>query len=75
MHEDFLASARSLFYPRRTYRAIVSASGEAVDGKIRDRFLHWVTTGACDQKKEDAIAALEYINEIASDEKTGCGTG
>ena len=68
-HETLLASARSLFYPKRTYRAIVSGSGEAVDIKTRERFLAWVDTHACDQKRNDAIAALEYIRTIASGEK------
>ena len=27
-HDALLASARSLFYPKRTYRAIVSVAGE-----------------------------------------------
>jgi TfuA protein len=62
-----LASARSLFYPKRTYRAIVSSAGEAVDEKTGDRFLYWVSANSCDQKKEDAIAALEYIRRIAND--------
>jgi hypothetical protein len=64
-HDALLASARALFYPKRTYRAIVSAAGEAVDEETKRRFLHWVPAGACDQKKEDAIAALEYIRNIA----------
>jgi hypothetical protein len=63
-HDALLASARSLFYPKRTYGAIVSAAGEAVDEKTRVRFLDWVITGACDQKRDDAIAALEYIRDI-----------
>ena len=65
VHDALLASARSLFYPKRTYRAIVSAAGEAVDEETRERFLHWVPAGACDQKKDDAVAALEYIRKIA----------
>ena len=40
-------------------------AGDAVDNDTRERFLHWVPAGACDQKKEDAIAALEYIRNIA----------
>ncbi len=64
-HDALLASARALFYPKRTYRAIVSAAGETVDEETKRRFLHWVPAGACDQKKEDAIAALEYIRNIA----------
>ncbi|MDD1692600.1 MAG: TfuA-related McrA-glycine thioamidation protein, partial [Methanoregula sp.] len=62
-HDALLLSARSLFYPKRTYQAIVSAVGDALDEKTRDRFLNWVISGACDQKREDAVAALEYIRD------------
>jgi len=62
-HDALLSSARSLFYPKRTYQAIVSAAGDALDEKTRDRFLNWVISGAFDQKREDAIAALEYIRD------------
>ena len=65
-HDILLASARSLFYPKRTYRAIVSGSGDAVDVSTRERFLAWVDTDACDQKRNDAVAALEYIRNIGS---------
>jgi hypothetical protein len=64
-HDALLSSARSLFYPKRTYRAIVSGTGDAVDAKTRERFLSWVDTNSCDQKRSDAIAALEYIRKIA----------
>ena len=63
VHGALLSSARSLFYPKRTYPAIVSAAGNAIDEKTRDRFLNWVISGACDQKREDAVAALEYIRD------------
>ena len=63
VHDALLSSARSLFYPKRTYPAIVSAAGDAIDEKTRDRFLNWVISGACDQKREDAVAALEYIRD------------
>ncbi len=64
VHDALLASARSLFYPKRTYGAILSAAGDAIDEKVRKRFLGWVITGACDQKREDAAAALRYIRDI-----------
>ena len=67
--DALLASARSLFYPKRTYGAIVSAAGDAVDKKTRERFLGWVITGACDQKREDAVAALEYIRDITGKDR------
>jgi hypothetical protein len=65
--DALLSSARSLFYPKRTYRAIVSGAGDAVDEETRERFLSWVTTCAVDQKREDAVAALEYIRKIAGE--------
>ena len=64
VHDALLVSARSLFYPKRTYRAIVSGSGVAVDVATRERFLAWVDTNACDQKRNDAIQALRYIADL-----------
>jgi len=68
-HDTLLTVARSLFYPKRTYRAIVSTAGDLLDEKTRVRFLGWLITGACDQKREDAVAALEYIQKIARESK------
>ncbi len=39
VHDTHLASARSLFYPKRTYGAIVSAAGDVIDDEVRKRFL------------------------------------
>ena len=64
VHDALLSSARSLFYPKRTYRAIVSGSGDAVNVPTRERFLAWVDTNACDQKRNDAIEALRYIADL-----------
>jgi len=64
VHDALLTSARSLFYPRRTYRAMVSGSVDAVDLKTRERFLAWVDTNDCDQKRNDAIEALRYIADL-----------
>ena len=69
VHDALLASARSLFYPKRTYPAIVSGSGEAVDAATRGQFLAWVDTHACDQKRNDAVAALEYIRGIRGEQE------
>jgi hypothetical protein len=55
-----LNAARSLFYPQRTYPAIVSAAGNAMDDGTKERFLAWVEKNSCDLKREDAIAALQY---------------
>jgi hypothetical protein len=63
-HDALLVSARSLFYPKRTYRAIVAGAGDTMDEKAGECFLNWVTSGACDRKREDAVEALEYIRNI-----------
>jgi len=63
-HDLLLTTARSVFYPQRTYSRIVSAAGTSLDAETRERFLLWVEKGQCDQKREDAIAALEYIRGL-----------
>ena len=68
-HDAFLAAARSVFYPDRTYPQVVAAAAGTVDTATRDRFSVWVGEHACDQKKADAIAALEYIRNLAAGEK------
>jgi hypothetical protein len=65
--EALLAAARSVFYPQRTYRTIVYQAVDAIDEKARERFLQWVKTNACDQKRDDAVAALEYIRKIVGE--------
>ena len=66
-HAVLLAAAQSIFYPQRTYGRIVSAAGERIAAPVRDRILAWVNHHSCDQKREDAIAALEYIRVIVED--------
>jgi len=63
-HDALLAAARSLFYPQRTYPAILSATEHTVDAATRDRFRAWVQDHAVDRKRLDAIAALEYIRNL-----------
>jgi TfuA protein len=58
-----LAAAQSVFYPQRTYGRIVTAAGNTVIPETRDRFLSFVKHHAVDRKREDAIAALEYIGK------------
>jgi len=68
-HDALLTAARSVFYPKRTYRTIVSSAGDAVNAGTRERFLAWVESGACDQKRTDAVAALEFIRKISQEEQ------
>jgi len=63
-HDILLAVAKSIFYQNRTYPRIVAAAGDKLDEPARKQFLAWVETGKCDQKREDAIAALEYIRDF-----------
>jgi len=64
-HATLLAAARSVFYPQRTYPKIASAAGDAVDAATKDRFLAFAAASQADQKQEDAIAALEYVRDLA----------
>ena len=64
-HATLFAAAQSVFYPQRTYGRIVSLAGGAVTPETRERFLSWVKLHAVDQKRKDAVAALEYIRGIS----------
>lgn len=66
-HAVLLAAAQAVFYPQRTYAKVVAVAGDAVLPEIRERFLTWVQLHAVDQKRKDAVAALEYIKEITND--------
>jgi hypothetical protein len=66
-HEALLAAARSVFYPQRTYARITAAAGETVGTATQERFLSWAGGHACDQKRQDAIEALEYIAGLGND--------
>ena len=64
-HATLLAAAQAVFYPQRTYGRIVSGAGAAIDPETRERFLAWVKLHAVDQKRKDAVAALEYIRKLS----------
>lgn len=64
VHQILLDAARSVFYPQRTYQKIVTVAGDAIDTATKERFLAFVTETPADQKREDAIAALEYIRDL-----------
>jgi hypothetical protein len=63
IHMALLGSARSLFYPERTYPRICQAAGEAVSPTIRQAFLRFIAEHGIDVKRQDAIRALEYIRD------------
>jgi TfuA protein len=66
-HAALLLAAQSVFYPQRTYGRIMSAAGAAVSNETQERFLSFVKLHAVDQKRKDAVAALEYIRTIAEE--------
>ena len=66
-HTALLAAAQSIFYPQRTYGRIVSAAGAALTPATQERFMAWVKLHSCDQKRDDAVAALEYIRGIGGE--------
>jgi hypothetical protein len=65
-HAALFTAAQSVFYPQRTYSRIVSSAGESVSPETLDRFLSWVKLHAVDQKRKDAVAALEYIKGLTN---------
>ncbi len=68
-HDVLLAAAKSVFYPQRTYRRVAESAGDDLDNGVRNRFLGWVKDHSCDRKRDDAVAALEYIRGLLKDEK------
>ena len=54
-----LAAARSLFYPDRTWPAILH--GAPIDAAERARFEAWLPTGVVDQKRADALELLALL--------------
>lgn len=66
-HAILLSKARSIFYPQRTYPKIVSSAGDSLDAHTQKRFLAWALDHAVDQKRQDAIGALEYIRGMVTE--------
>jgi len=64
-HRALLAAAHAVFYPQRTYPKIVAVAGNAISPATKERFLAFAATTPADQKREDAVAALEYIRDLA----------
>ena len=60
-----LAAARGLYFPERTYDAVVEAAEGKADPEELARFLAFAGEHAVDRKREDALMALEYIRDLA----------
>jgi hypothetical protein len=63
--EELLASARSLYFPDRTYPLVCRHAEERLPAETCRRFLEFSRVHAVDQKREDAIAALRRTRERA----------
>lgn len=57
-------AARNLYFPDRTYDAIVEAAEGKADPEDLARFAEFAGEHAVDRKREDALLALRYIKEI-----------
>lgn len=60
-----LDAARELYFPERTYDAVVEAAEGKADPKDLARFAAFAAEHAVDQKREDALLALERIRDLA----------
>jgi len=60
-----LEAARALYFPDRAYDAIIEAAEGKADPEDLARFLAFAGEHAVDQKREDALMALEYIRDLA----------
>jgi len=60
-------AAKEIYFPDRTYEAVASAAEErGGDPEEAARFLEFAREHAVDQKRKDALLALEYIRDIIS---------
>ncbi|RZN33542.1 MAG: TfuA-related McrA-glycine thioamidation protein [Methanophagales archaeon ANME-1-THS] len=64
--EKLVAIARSLYYPERVYERILSDAEGVVDQQMLEQLKKFLTEEKRDLKREDAIAALKRIKEIAT---------
>ncbi|WP_292520529.1 TfuA-related McrA-glycine thioamidation protein [Methanoculleus sp.] len=60
-----LEAARGLYFPERTYDAVVEAAAGTTEPEDLARFLVFAGEHAIDQKQEDAVLALRYIRDTA----------
>ncbi|WP_067073594.1 TfuA-related McrA-glycine thioamidation protein [Methanoculleus horonobensis] len=61
---SLLEAARALYFPERTYDAVVEAAEGKTDPDDLARFLTFADEHAVDRKREDALLALEYIRDL-----------
>jgi hypothetical protein len=67
-HDALAACAKALFYPERSYQAMMAAaSGRGVEPDELGRLEAWLPTGRVDQKRADALAMLALMRERLAD--------
>lgn len=62
-----LDAARALYFPERTYDAVVEAAEGTVEPEDLACFLAFAGEHAVDRKREDALLALERIRDLVED--------
>jgi hypothetical protein len=68
--EMLLASAKSLYFPKRTWEKIIEISGISPDA--RKRFEDFLSQDKRDLKMEDAIEAIKRTKEVFEGKAAGC---
>lgn len=61
--ELFLAAAKLLYFPQRTYRAVFDAVGDQLAAGERASLTRYLDTSAPDAKREDALAMLARMRD------------
>jgi hypothetical protein len=59
--EKLTNTAKSIFYPKRTYKKIFNDSN--VDAEVIERLNKFIEDEDCDIKREDALKVLDYIKK------------
>lgn len=63
-HDALLDTARTLFYPDRTYPQICERAISVVSQEVCERFLKFTRQEGVDLKREDARKALEFVRTL-----------
>ena len=65
--EKLLQISKQMFYPDRNYKAIIENT--SIDHANKSPLLKWLKTNQFSQKRQDAIALLNYINRFCLNNK------
>lgn len=65
--EVLLHAAQSLYFPKRSYEAMIKACQERISPGVLRRFQEFINEERRDLKGEDAIAALKRVRLIANE--------